>query len=121
MVIIDSSLIMKGISLSVIGIVVVFVSLVFLWFSLAMVTRIISFKWKNSSKKNEEVAEKISTGLTGETSAAIALALHMYLEDIHDQENTILTIKRYSKTYSPWSSKIYSVMGLNRKFHKKAS
>ena len=121
MVIIDSALIMKGLNLSLIGIVVVFAALVFLWFSLSLVTRFMSFKWKATSKNDEKHSVKDVADLTGETSAAIALALHMYLEDIHDQENTILTIKRYSKTYSPWSSKIYSVMGLNRRFHKKAS
>ncbi len=47
--------------------------------------------------------------LSGEMSAAIAMALHMYQSEIHDEENTVLTIKKVSRTYSPWSSKIYTL------------
>ncbi|NCB06920.1 MAG: lamin tail domain-containing protein [Bacteroidia bacterium] len=47
--------------------------------------------------------------LSGEMSAAIAMALHMYQSEIHDEENTVLTIKKVSRAYSPWSSKIYTL------------
>jgi len=42
--------------------------------------------------------------------AAIASAIHLYGEELHDVENTVLTINKVSRTYSPWSSKIH---GLN--------
>lgn len=45
---------------------------------------------------------------TGEEIAAIAMALHEHL-DAHDSENTILTINKVKRAYSPWSSKIYSL------------
>lgn len=45
---------------------------------------------------------------SGEEIAAIAMALHEHL-DAHDQENTILTINKVKKAYSPWSSKIYGL------------
>jgi hypothetical protein len=48
-------------------------------------------------------------GLTGEEIAAISMALHLYMEEIHDEESGVLTIKQISRTYSPWSSKIYAV------------
>jgi hypothetical protein len=55
--------------------------------------------------------------LTGEEAAAISMALHLYVNELHDEENRILTIKKISRRYSPWSSKIYSVTnGLNKKF-----
>ena len=44
---------------------------------------------------------------------AIAMALHLYLEDVHDDESNVITIKRIEKRYSPWSSKIY---GINNNF-----
>ncbi len=47
--------------------------------------------------------------LTGEVNAAIAAAIHLYREELHDYEDTVLTIKKVSRTYSPWSSKIYGV------------
>lgn len=37
------------------------------------------------------------------------MAIHEYQEEIHDVEDTILTIQRVAKTYSPWSSKIYGL------------
>ena len=45
--------------------------------------------------------------------AAIAAAIHLYGEELHDVENTVLTINKASRTYSPWSSKIH---GLNTYF-----
>lgn len=46
----------------------------------------------------------------GELMAAIAVALHLYSQDMHDVEAMKSTIIRSVKPYSPWSSKIY---GLN--------
>lgn len=45
---------------------------------------------------------------SGEEIAAIVMALHEHL-DTHDTENTILTINKVKRAYSPWSSKIYSL------------
>ncbi|WP_085536460.1 OadG family transporter subunit [Massilibacteroides vaginae] len=47
--------------------------------------------------------------LTNEELAAIAIALFKYSEDLHDIEDTVLTINRAAKAYSPWSSKIYGL------------
>lgn len=44
-----------------------------------------------------------------EVSAAIAMALHLYSSQIHDQENPVITMIKVSRTYSPWSSKIYGL------------
>ena len=57
---------------------------------------------------------------TGETYAAIAMALHLFKEenDTHDEESFIVTLHHTDRTYSPWSSKIYSLRQLpqiNRK------
>lgn len=51
---------------------------------------------------------------SGEEIAAIAMALREHLE-AHDTENTILTINKVKKAYSPWSSKIYSMRELPRR------
>jgi len=45
---------------------------------------------------------------TGEEIAAIVMALHEHL-DAHDRENTVLTINKVKKAYSPWNSKIYNM------------
>ena len=45
---------------------------------------------------------------SGETIAAIVMALHEHL-DAHDKESTVLTINKVRRAYSPWSSKIYNM------------
>lgn len=40
---------------------------------------------------------------------AIAMALHMYYDEVHDDESNVITIKRIERRYSPWSSKIYGI------------
>ncbi|HET6558487.1 MAG TPA: OadG family transporter subunit [Prolixibacteraceae bacterium] len=50
-----------------------------------------------------------SEEMSGEVNAAIAMALHLYHSELHDNENTVLTIQKVSRNYSPWSSKIYTL------------
>ena len=45
----------------------------------------------------------------GEVIAAISMALHEAQGADHDVEETILTISRVKRSYSPWSSKIYTL------------
>lgn len=59
-------------------------------------------------KSPVETVEKTST--SGDDIAAIAMALHLYQSELHDTESLTLTINKISRTYSPWSSKIYGVM-----------
>ena len=67
---------------------------------------------KPSEKKIEPKRESVSSNaaISEGVYAAIAAAIHLYSEEIHDVENTVLTINKVSRTYSPWSSKIH---GLN--------
>ena len=46
---------------------------------------------------------------SGETIAAIAAALAEHFGQGHDMEDTILTIRRMKRAYSPWNSKIYNI------------
>ncbi|MDR1780434.1 MAG: lamin tail domain-containing protein [Tannerella sp.] len=46
---------------------------------------------------------------SGEVIAAISMALYEVTEDVHDLENTVLTIHKVARNYSPWSSKIYGL------------
>ena len=49
---------------------------------------------------------------SGEVIAAIAMALSEHFAEGHDVEDTILTIRRLQKAYSPWNSKIYNLRNL---------
>jgi len=69
--------------------------------------------------KTEEVQKATSpeptqNKISGEVNAAIAMALYLYSSEIHDQENPVITMIRVSRTYSPWSSKIYGLRKLPR-------
>jgi len=49
---------------------------------------------------------------TGEMAAAVAMALYLHFGEMHDVESGVVTIKRISKMYSPWSSKLYHMRNL---------
>ena len=57
----------------------------------------------------EEAKEKKLGEAPGEVIAAISMALHEAQGADHDVEETILTISRVIRSYSPWSSKIYTL------------
>lgn len=56
----------------------------------------------NAEKHHEELD-------SGEVIAAISMALAEHMGQGHDMEDTILTIRRMRKAYSPWNSKIYNM------------
>jgi len=37
------------------------------------------------------------------------MALHLFYDEVHDDESNVITIKRIERRYSPWSSKIYGI------------
>ena len=57
----------------------------------------------------QEAKEKKLGEAPGEVIAAISMALHEAQGADHDVEETILTISRVKRSYSPWSSKIYTL------------
>ena len=62
-----------------------------------------------SCKKNVSADKVKSSVLTNEELAAISIALFKYSQSLNDEENTVLTINRTAKVYSPWRSKIHSL------------
>ena len=42
-------------------------------------------------------------------SAAIAMALRLYYDDVHDEESYVITLVNNNNRYSPWNSKIYGI------------
>ena len=63
---------------------------------------------KKAVATGKEVAPSASSLDSGEEIAAICMALHEHL-NMHDKEDFVLTINKVKRTYSPWSSKIYSL------------
>jgi len=100
-----------GISLTILGYTVVLLALSFLFGVYMLIPKLIDFANRHKLRKQgrHECAKKDSLDITGETSAAISLALYYYLNELHDIESGKITIKKISRRYSPWSSKIYSM------------
>jgi len=100
-----------GLIISLVGYLIVFLSLVSLYLVFRYVLPLfihMNLRRLLRKKYGQEPPEKMPE-LSGEVNAAIAAAIYLYLEEIHDAEPDVLTIRRVSKPYSPWSSKIYGV------------
>lgn len=102
-----------GIGMTVIAMFVVFSALAVLFVIYKNLGRF--FISRGAAAKKSVTSEIKTAGaqphvaMSGEVNAAIALALHLYQSELHDYENTVLTIQKVSRTYSPWSSKIYTL------------
>lgn len=103
-----------GFTVAIVGFSIVFFSLTALVFVFSRLPKIINMKLKrdklrrNKHKKEDQVTEDDFI-VEGNVTAAISLALHLYFNELHDEESNVVTIKKVKKAYSPWSSKIYSV------------
>ena len=99
-----------------VGIGIVFLSLllVYLFFRYVL-TFILSFKLRNFARRKGIDPAEVDTAhtmMSGEVNAAIAMALYQYFNELHDIESGVITIKRVSRNYSPWSSKLYNMSNL---------
>ena len=105
----------EGIGIAVIGYIIVFLTLVFLYYIFTFLPKILMYQKRRKlakDDKNQKIQDE-ELIVTGEEATAIAMALYMY-RILHDEESDVLTIKRVSKTYTPWSSKIYSMRNYPR-------
>ncbi|PID89360.1 MAG: hypothetical protein CSB01_02395 [Bacteroidia bacterium] len=101
-----------GLTVTIIGYSIVLIALVFLYIVYQLIPRIMNYVVAQKLKRAGRKADKVgSPEHTGEINAAIAMAIHMYMNEQHDFESGKLTAKHKSQYYSPWSSKIYSIRG----------
>ena len=104
-----------GIGMSISAMSVVFCGLILLFIAFKIVGRVsVSLSKRNAMKAKgitdkQEAKEKKLGEAPGEIFAAIAMAMHEMQSDVHDVEDTVLTITRVKRSYSPWSSKIYTL------------
>jgi hypothetical protein len=111
----------SGIVLTITAIIVVAIALTILF----LIFKYIGDYHINRAKKKagqgkkslggEEIDKKLR--VTNDELAAISIALYKYFEELHDVENTVLTINQVAKSYSPWNSKIYNI--INQLPHRK--
>ena len=105
----------NGIGMSISAMSVVFCGLILLFIAFKVVGKAsVSLSKRNAMKAKgitdkQEAKEKKLGEAPGEIFAAIAMAMHEMQSDVHDVEDTVLTITRVKRSYSPWSSKIYTL------------
>ena len=110
-----------GIGMAITAMSVVFSGLILLYISFRLIGKLaISLRRKNAMEAKDitcevEAKEKKLGEAPGEVIAAISLAMHEMQNDVHDVEDTVLTITRVKRSYSPWSSKIYTLRELPKK------
>lgn len=99
-----------GYALTVIGYTVVFMALVILILFVSGISKVLEIRQRrNLRKEGHRAAERADLSIPGEINAAIAMALYLHFEEAHDIESTVLTIKKRTGSYTPWSQKIYNI------------
>lgn len=105
-----------GIGMTITAMAVVFLGLLLLFLIFKQVGKAaIAASKRNAQKAGAPVSASAPDEVSGEVFAAISAALYEMSDDNHDVENTVLTIRKVARTYSPWSSKIYSLRDVPRK------
>lgn len=100
----------NGLLITVVGYIIVFCALMLLGFIINNLKYVLTINQRKKLKKSgHRAADNESLDYSGEINAAIGMAIHLHFEEAHDFENTVLTIKKVQRTYSPWSSKLYGL------------
>lgn len=106
----------EGIVISITGYLIVFLALLLLYYSFKMASRFLRYNIQQKLKrlgKMPKIKENQSFEIPGQVVAAIAMTIYLSHE-LHDEESNVLTIKKASRAYSPWSSKIYGLQDFKR-------
>jgi len=100
-----------GIAMALIAMTIVFSALIFLYFTFKYIAKLYTIDLKKRFRKSRPdiVHSEEHQEISGETLAAISLALHLYHQQMQGLEDAVMTFKKAAKTYSPWSSKIYGL------------
>jgi len=106
----------SGITISIVGYTVVFVALVLLYIVFKQIPKFLDMQARRRMKREGKASlpQEEELQMEGDVNAAIAMALYLYFDELHDEEDMVLTMKRIQRRYSHWSSKIYNVTNFQR-------
>jgi Na+-transporting methylmalonyl-CoA/oxaloacetate decarboxylase gamma subunit len=101
----------SGIAMVIIAMTIVFTVLITLFLAFKYISKLYKINFRKYLQKSQPVihASDQPNEISGETLAAIALALHLYQKELQGMDDAVITIKNEAKKYSPWSSKIYGL------------
>ena len=103
-----------GVGLTAVAVSVVFLALVFISLILQGGGKLMSGVEKNKkSSGSAKAAKPLTSGGSKaddqEVLAAIAAAIHLYNDELHDEEDTVLTIQKVEREWTPWNAKFYNM------------
>ena len=102
-----------GIGLTAVAVSVVFLALVCIALLISGSGKLISkAEEKNKEKgKKERAIKPVSDGSSHdeEIYAAIGAAIYLYNEELHDEEDTVITIQKVEREWTPWNAKYYNM------------
>lgn len=110
-----------AIIITIVGYVVVFIALAALVIVIGRIATVQQFvdrlrlRAKRGMGKDSPEPELPAVSLSADENAAICTALYLYFTELHDEEKYVMTVKKVSRTYSPWSSKIYGIMNISKR------
>ncbi|MBQ6069673.1 MAG: OadG family protein [Bacteroidales bacterium] len=102
-----------GLGLAIVAIAVVFFALICICFIMkgygAAIMKVQDRKGKKAAAKGEAISPAKSKDVAGEVYAAIAAAIYAYEQDLHDEEDTVITIQKVERAWTPWNAKLYNM------------
>ncbi len=111
-----------GIGLTVTAVAVVFLALLCIslilkgYGKLIVKTQDRKAQRSNAKEGQREGFITSASETSGEIYAAIAAAIYMYDEELHDEEDTVITIQKVERAWTPWNAKYYN---MNHYFNNK--
>ena len=102
-------------TIAIVGYLIVFSALVLLYLVFSSIPKILKIRIrKNLKRQGKKMNPDSGKFVIGVENAAIATALYLYFNELHDDEDTVITIKKVMKVYSPWNSKLHGMNTLSR-------
>lgn len=102
-----------GIGLTATAVAVVFLALVCIALLISGSGKLIAKteeKGKEKSKKERSI-KPVADGSSREEEiyAAIGAAIYLYNEELHDEEDAVITIQKVEREWTPWNAKFYNM------------
>lgn len=115
-----------GVGLTVVAVAVVFIALICVCLIMLGYGSAIR-NWNEKRKQKDEAKKQIVASdqqaavsdkkdVDGEVYAAIATAIYLYNEELHDDEDMVITIQDVQRAWTPWNDKRFN---MNQYFNKR--
>jgi glutaconyl-CoA/methylmalonyl-CoA decarboxylase subunit delta len=103
-------------TIALVGYMIVFSALVLLVMVFLYLPKLINMEARKRMRRKGVVIPENQPMpvISGEENAAIGMAIHLFFSEMHDEESNIITIRKVSRSYSPWSSKIYGLNSVDK-------